>query len=131
MADLSHITAALRQILSEAGGPIPHQVAMTLVSRQLGKLLTPECYFKAIDQLAAQGIVGRARGQGGSVFLLPNALPVSTEPGGTTADSWPESRLMPCLKAYLKRQYWRMLDRPIDGLWLVIDTATMRPGSGK
>jgi hypothetical protein len=28
MADLLHIMAALRQILSEAAEPIPHQVAM-------------------------------------------------------------------------------------------------------
>jgi hypothetical protein len=131
MPDLSNIIVALRQVLSEAAGPIPHQVAMTLVSRQLGKLLAPERYFNAVDQLAAEGIVGRARGQGGSIFMLPSALPVSSEPHGTSADLWPEPRLMPCLEAYLQKQYWRMLDRPINGLWLVIDTATMRPGSGK
>jgi hypothetical protein len=36
---------------------------------------------------------------------------------------------MPFLEAYLQRQYWRMLDRPIDSQWLVIDTDTTRPGS--
>jgi hypothetical protein len=131
MADLSHIMATLRQILSEAAGPLPHQVAMTLVSRQLGELLVPECYFKAIDQLSAQGLVGRARGQGGSIFMLPGSVPVATEPGGAAVGVWSEQNLMSCLKDYLEKQYWRMLDRPINSLWLVIDTATMRPDSGK
>jgi hypothetical protein len=131
MADFSHIAAALRQILSEATAPIPHQVAMTLVSRQLGELLAPESYFKAIDQLTAEGLVGRARGQGGSIFMLPNVVAVTAEAGDAAADMWSEPNLMPCLEAYLQKQHWRMLDRPMDSLWLVIDTATMRPGSGK
>jgi hypothetical protein len=73
MAELSRITAALRQILRE------DQVAMTLVSRQLGELLAPEPYFKAIDQLASQGIVGRARGHVAvsSCYPIPRRLPLS------------------------------------------------------
>lgn len=130
MPDIGQLASALRLLLTETDGPIPHQVAITLLARRIGAAIAPETYFAAVDQLSNAGIVGRARGQGGSVFLLPQPVPDSAaNPQATSL--WPEPQLMPCLEVYLERQYWRMLDRPPGGLWQVVNTAMMRPDTGK
>ncbi len=128
MTDIGQLGSTLRQILAETDGPLAHQAALTLLSRHLGIEIQPEAYFAAVDQLSSAGIVGRARGQGGSVFLLPAA---DAEQRAPMPGQWPEPKLMDCLEAYLEKQFWRMLDRPKGGLWQVINTAMMRPNSGK
>ena len=129
MPDIRQIEEAIIRLLQEPDGQVSHQVAQTLLARQFGAPLPPDAYFAAVDALTARGTVGRARGQGGKVFLLTPAA--ATEPMDTTATAWPEPTLMPCLEAFLDRHYWRSLDRPADGLWMVVDTSMMRPGSGK
>jgi hypothetical protein len=129
MPDARQIEEALVRLLQEPDGQVLHQVAITLLSRQFGGAVAPDAYFAAVDALAARGIVGRARGQGGKVFLLNPSIDGPEDSGSVSP--WTEPSLMPCLDAYLQRQYWRSLDRPPNSLWLVIDTSLMRPNSGK
>ena len=126
----SQIEEAIIRLLQEPDGQVSHQVAITLLSRHFGAPLAPEAYFAAVDALTARGIVGRARGQGGKVFLLKPA-PDSRRNEELATPPWLEPTLMPCLDAYLQRQYWRSLDRPANSLWIAIDTSMMRPNSGK
>lgn len=117
----------LRSLLAQLSGPLPHSSARALVSQQLGRMVEPEEYFEAVEWLVREGLAGRSRGQGGSIF------PLVTE---TTVEEsqdvyWTEPRLMPALGRFLETQYWRSIDQPTGGLWLVIDTSAMRPSSGK
>ena len=108
------------RLLQEPDGQVLHQVAITLLSRQFGGAVAPDAYLPPGRPGCPRYCRPGAR-QGGKVFLLNPSIDGPEDSGPVSA--WTEPSLMPCLDAYLQRQYWRSLDRPPNSLWLVIDTS--------
>mgnify|MGYP001426149459 CR=1 FL=1 len=65
----------LLPLLPRDGGSIPNRAARALISKRLAQPVSNEAYFAARDRLMHDNIVGRVRGQGGSVFLVNDPLP--------------------------------------------------------
>jgi hypothetical protein len=112
---------AIVKVLSGAGEPVSHRVVRALVARRLAKQISSDEYFTQIEELSSRGAIERSRGQGGSVRLIEGFSPQVV-----IAAEWSEPALMPCLKNFLEREFWKQLDLPVQDPrsdWLVVDTS--------
>jgi|CXWL01.1.fsa_nt_gi hypothetical protein len=120
---LDEIAASLLRRLPPDGTPISNRAARALVTQNLAQMVTIEEYFAAREKLLAQRKIGRVRGQGGSVFLLP---PPGRPAPITSADrSIPlsERALMAPLGEALRGPFSRWLDLPPQGVIECVDIA--------
>ena len=128
-ATVPRISAQLLELLPEDGSPVLNRVLRTMIARSLEAPISQELYFKAVDKIASEGLIGRARGQGGKIFLarfepqIPLIQPVT--------DVWTEAQLMEPLKQYLNGPFSKAQDLPSDATWIVADTSTIGPRSGQ
>lgn len=121
------MAAALLAALPPDGSPVPNRAARAILTQQLGLLISAETYFAARAQLLAKGLVGRVRGQGGSVFLLPPPAEAPEQEPASVAPS--EKSLMGPLGQALATQFAEWLDLPANGHVEVLDIAdNRRPG---
>lgn len=122
---LDEIAASLLRRLPGDGTPIPNRAARALVTQDLAHLVSVDDYFAARDQLLTQRKVGRVRGQGGSVFLLP---PPPRSSPSATPESGPlsERALMAPLGQALRGPFQQWLDLPTSGVVEIVDIAQTR-----
>lgn len=122
---LDDVAASLLRRLPGDGTPIPNRAARALVTQDLAQLVSVEEYFAARDKLLGQRKVGRVRGQGGSVFLLP---PPAKAPPAAPSESGPlsERALMAPLGEALKGPFRQWLDLPTSGVVEIVDIAQTR-----
>ena len=127
------IRRELLNILPPDGAPIPNRAARALISKRLAQPVSSEAYFAARDRLLTDRIVGRVRGQGGSVFLVGDPAPTTAPPSADTFVDVgiPERELMAPLHAALKQGFKATLDLPSDSPDPVIeDISTKGPKRG-
>lgn len=115
-------------LLPQDGTPVLNRVMRAMVSRRLGRLVTPDAYFAARDALLHQGRIGRERGQGGKLFLL--TAPQSA-PSLPAADPLSELALMPLVASFLSTVFIRDMDLPLSGVALVQDISRTGPAQGR
>jgi hypothetical protein len=115
-------------LLPPDGTPVLNRVMRVMLSRDLEHSIDSELYFKARDILLDEGRVGRLRGQGGQIFLIPDAKKPSQE---APPEIWAEVTLMEPLGKYLNSTFRAGLDLPGDGLCLVQDTSSFGPHRGQ
>lgn len=122
---LDEIAGSLLRRLPADGTPIPNRAARALVTQDLARLVSVEDYFEARDKLLAQRKVGRVRGQGGSVFLLP---PPAKTPPPANSETGPlsERALMAPLGEALGTSFRQWLDLPTTGVVEIVDIAQTR-----
>jgi hypothetical protein len=60
-------------ILPTDGGSLTNRAARALIAQRLGRMVSSDAYFMARNQLLRDRVIGRVRGQGGSVFRLDGA----------------------------------------------------------
>lgn len=125
-AGLDDIAASLLRRLPPDGTPIPNRAARALVTQDLGELVSVDDYFSARDKLLSQRKVGRVRGQGGSVFLLPPPPRASSVPPPESAGPLSERALMSPLGEALKGPFRQWLDLPQQGVVEFVDIAQTR-----
>ena len=86
----STISRELLRLLPPDGSPIPNRAALALLSKRLGAAISNDDYFAARDVLLTDKLVGRVRGQGGSVYLIGDAQPSLRKEGeGDSVDAGP------------------------------------------
>jgi hypothetical protein len=117
-------------LLPPDGTPVLNRVMRVMLSRDLEDSIDPDLYFKARDILLDQGHVGRLRGQGGQIFLMPEE-PAKKPSQKDPPETWAEARLMEPLGKYLDSTFRAGLDLPRDGLCLVQDTSSFGPHRGQ
>lgn len=110
------ISRELLRILPPDGAPIPNRAARALISKRLAQPISHEAYFAARDRLLGEHIVGRVRGQGGSVFLVndPTPAPIAPQAEAGTEAGPLERELMAPLQIALAQSFHAMLDLPKD-----------------
>ncbi len=121
------------ELLPDDGSPVLNRVVRLMLSRSLGRAVSPEEYFNVRDQLLVQRLVGRARGPGGKVYLLPNVVS-TTEKSAYTASDFEEASevaLMPFLAEYLSGAFRESLDLPADASCFVENTSFAGPRRGR
>jgi len=127
------IRRELLSILPPDGAPIPNRAARALISKRLAQPVSSEDYFAARDRLLGEQVVGRVRGQGGSVFLVNDPAPNATRSNGEgPVDSGiAERELMSPLQIALRDGFKATLDLPADSPEPVIeDISTKGPKKG-
>jgi hypothetical protein len=118
-------------LLPEDGAPVGHRVIRTMLARRLECRIDPNLYFEAVDQLTKAGIIGRARGRGGSIFLAGATDEVVSLSPPEPAGAWNEARLMAPLKHYLENYFGQSLDLPPGSTCIVADTSSRGPKNGQ
>jgi hypothetical protein len=121
----------LLRLLPRDGAAIPNRAALAMLSKRLGHPVSNESYFEARERLLSKGLVGRVRGQGGSVYLLSDA-PSGVPDPDEDADGGPsERKLMAPLHMALKTSFRATLDLPRDAPDPIIeDISTRGPKRG-
>ncbi|MEQ1864262.1 MAG: hypothetical protein ABL996_06370, partial [Micropepsaceae bacterium] len=104
----------LLRLLPRDGGSIPNRAARALISKRLAQPVSNEAYFAARDRLMHDNIVGRVRGQGGSVFLVNDPLPTPPQAEPVAEPGPLERELMAPLQVALAQSFHAMLDLPRD-----------------
>ena len=125
-ANLDEVAASLLRRLPDDGTPIPNRAARAMVTQDLAQLVSVDEYFLARDKLLAQRKVGRVRGQGGSVFLLPPPTKPGLVPSPESAGLLSERALMVPLGEALKGPFKQWLDLPQQGVVEFLDIAQTR-----
>jgi hypothetical protein len=126
---IEDIAKQMLVLLPEDGTPVLNRVMRVMLARRLATAVDQDRYFRARDLLLNQGRIGVQRGQGGQVFLLPDAAKPSRAPertGGTT-----EAGLMTGLQNYLSGPFRKGLDLPSGAACIVQDTSTQGPRRGR
>lgn len=123
---LREIAASLLRQLPADGTPITNRAARALVTQDVAALVSIEDYFAARDHLLQDRKVGRVRGQGGSVFLLPSSLEEISKPITEPSDVPAEKALMTPLGSALRGPFVQWLDLPRHGVVEVADIAQAR-----
>ncbi|GIK81159.1 MAG: hypothetical protein BroJett024_22640 [Alphaproteobacteria bacterium] len=129
-ASIDDIAKQMLMLLPEDGTPVLNRVMPVMLSKALEAKVDQDQYFAARDILLKEGRVGVQRGQGGQVFLLPEATkkkPAPEIPG----EPWAESQLMLPLKKYLEGSFRKGLDLPDDAACIVQDTSAMGDRLGR
>jgi hypothetical protein len=124
------IGSQLLRLLPVDGSPVLNRVLRLMLSRSLESRVSPDIYFAAIDGLAASGLVGRSRGQGGSVFLARSEAPVPPIEV-TGGENWSEAKLMLPFERYLTSYFPQSLDLPTHSAWIVANTSAIGPRTGQ
>jgi len=123
-------------LLPTDGTPVLNRVMRVMLTREMQTLVSQDTYFAARDRLFEAGSIGRRRGQGGQIYLMPEqaeAIPEPTPAASTAAalaESWAESALMPALQKYLEGTFAKGLDVG-DGCAVVQDISRSGPSQGK
>lgn len=120
-------------LLPADGTPVLNRVMRVMLTRETGRLVSQDEYFAARDQLFDEGRIGRRRGQGGQVFLIPDAVATPAHPANQSIESseaWPEAALMKPLERYLEGPFAKGLDVG-DGCTLTQDISKLGPSQGK
>lgn len=121
----------LLRLLPRDGASIPNRAALAILSKRLGTPVASDIYFKARDALLDKGLVGRVRGQGGSIYLIADTPEITSEPDDTADTGIPERKLMGPLHAALKTSFRASLDLPRDAPDPIIeDISTRGPKKG-
>lgn len=123
------VAERMERLLPQDGTPVLNRVLQVMLSRELESPVSPDLYFKASDQLSKEQRIGRLRGQGGQVFLLPKSG--KKQVNGATVDLRREAALMAPLGRYLTETFCKGLDLPPDGASIVQDTSTIGPVRGR
>lgn len=123
------ITQQVVDLLPADGTPVLNRVMRAMVSRRLGRLVTPDQYFAARDELFKAGRIGRERGQGGKLFLLQEEP--ASKPPSAAPDILTEVKLMPHVARFLNTVFIRDMDLPANGLALVQDISRVGPLQGQ
>lgn len=125
----------MEALLPADGTPVLNRVMRMMLCRDLKRDIDQDSFFAARDLLLKEGRIGRLRGQGGQLFLLPPvtkaATPVEIEDRARLVRQWPEAMLMLPLRRYLESQFQKGLDLPPDAACVVVDTSTMGSGLGR
>ncbi len=123
------VAERMERLLPQDGTPVLNRVLQVMLSRELESPVSPDLYFKASDQLSKEQRIGRLRGQGGQIFLLPK--PAKKQINGATVELRREAMLMAPLGRYLSETFCKGLDLPPDGASIVQDTSTIGPVRGR
>lgn len=124
------LDARILALLPTDGTPVLNRVMRVMLTREMQSLVGQDDYFAARDRLFEASRIGRRRGQGGQIFLLP--APLSDEPPSkppVPVDAWPEAALMQPLDRYLRGTFAKGLDIG-DGVRIVQDTSALGPRQG-
>jgi len=70
---IDDIAKQMLALLPDDGTPVLNRVMRVMLSRALATRVDQDQYFEARDLLLKAGRIGVQRGQGGQVFLLPEA----------------------------------------------------------
>lgn len=134
---ISEIAHHMEGLLPADGAPVLNRVMRMMLTRDMRRAIDQETFFAARDLLLKEGRIGRLRGQGGQLFLMPPAggataaAPVAAADKARLARQWPEAMLMLPLRRYLESQFKDGLDLPPDAACIVEDTSTMGSGLGR
>jgi len=121
----------LLRLLPRDGGSIPNRAALAMLSKRLGTPVASDTYFKARDALLDKGLVGRVRGQGGSIYVIADTPSTAPEPDDPADTGIPERQLMAPLHTALKTSFRASLDLPRDAPDPIIeDISTRGPKKG-
>lgn len=128
---LDTIGEELLRLLPRDGGSIPNRAALAMLSKRLGMPIATDAYFQARDRLLVKGLVGRVRGQGGSIYLVGETSSGSVEPDEPIDTGIPERELMSPLHTALKTSFRATLDLPREAPDPIIeDISTRGPKKG-
>jgi hypothetical protein len=97
-----NVAQRMLALLPTDGTPVLNRVMRVMVSRDLESPVSQELYFQARDKLLADGCIGRLRGQGGQLFLIPPQALSKKRPSGET-EPWAEAKLMAPLRFFLEQ----------------------------
>ncbi len=123
------VAERMERLLPQDGTPVLNRVLQVMLSRELESPVSQDLYFQASDRLSKKQRIGRLRGQGGQVFLLPEA---ERKPRNDAApEIRREAELMAPLGRYLHETFCKGLDLPPDGESIVQDTSTIGPMRGR
>lgn len=128
---VSEIAHHMLGLLPADGAPVLNRVMRMMLCRDMKRNVDQDVFFAARDMLLNEGRIGRLRGQGGQLFLVPPRTKVATEEKARIARQWPEAQLMLPLRRYLESQFREGLDLPDDAACVVEDTSTMGSGLGR
>ncbi len=123
-------------LLPADGTPVLNRIMRVMLTREMRALVSQDAYFAARDRLFEAGSIGRRRGQGGQIYLMPDQAQAGPEPTASAAtaaalaESWAESALMPALQRYLEGTFAKGLDVG-DGCAVVQDISRAGPSQGK
>jgi len=123
------VAERMERLLPQDGTPVLNRVLQVMLSRELESPVSQDLYFQASDRLSREQRIGRLRGQGGQVFLLPKSD--KKKLNGAAPDVRREAELMVPLGRYLTETFCRGLDLPPDGVSIVQDTSTIGPVRGR
>jgi hypothetical protein len=127
-SSVSAISRELLRVLPLDGSSIPNRAAIALLSKRIGETIPTDTYFAARDALLGEKLVGRVRGQGGSVYLIADA-PSQTRTDASDDSSEtgiPERELMGALYAALKSSFRASLDLPADSPDPIVEDISMK-----
>ena len=130
-SSIAEIARHLLALLPADGTPVLNRIMRIMLSREMKRSIEQEELFSARELLFEQKKIGRLRGQGGQIFLLPASAEVSAPKPETPANKlWPEAKLMAPLRRYLETQFRNGLELPDGAACVVEDTSTkgLRPG---
>lgn len=82
-------------ILPDDGGSLTNRAARALIAQRLGRMVSSDAYFRARDQLLRDRVIGRVRGQGGSVFRLDGSPEAVRERSPDVAGKVPDDIAAP------------------------------------
>ena len=126
------VAERMERLLPQDGTPVLNRVLQVMLSRELESPVSQDLYFQASDRLSKEQRIGRLRGQGGQVFLLPKSDKSDRKPiNGAAPDLRREAKLMAPLGCYLTETFCKGLDLPPDGESIVQDTSTIGPIRGR
>lgn len=129
MPPASSLEDLILALLPTDSTPVLNRVMRVMLTRERQEPVGPDAYFAARDRLLAARRIGRLRGQGGQIFLMPEQAPVEAEAPAPVPESWPETALMAPLRRYLEGPFAKGLDVG-EGCTLVQDTSTLGPRQG-
>jgi len=127
---IDDIAKQMLALLPDDGTPVLNRVMRVMLSRALATRVDQDQYFEARDLLLKAGRIGVQRGQGGQVFLLPEAAappPRAPQP----QLQWSEAMLMTALKKFLSGPFRKGLDLPSGAACVVQDTSAKGPRRGR
>jgi hypothetical protein len=130
-ANVESLDTQILEFLPADGSPVLNRVVRALLSRANQSSIDTDTYFAAIARLVSSGRIGRTRGQGGKVFLVLSDETVSDDNRRTEKSAWSETKLMTCLQAYLDGPFRKALDLPPNAGWIVANTASIGPKTGR
>jgi hypothetical protein len=112
-SELEEVRECLLALLPADGAPITNRAARAMIAKQLARHVSAEAYFQARDHLLSENVVGRVRGQGGSVFLLDDSPPPTPEQLSKPLPQGPSEReLMNPFGIALSNSFTSGLDLP-------------------